>query len=81
MPAHAKLLVMERVLPERVDPDDPRSRANVLVDINMMLMSPGGRERTEAEHRRLLLEAGLQIERVVQTSSPLSIIQAASATS
>jgi len=79
MPAHAKLLVMERVLPERIDPDDPRSRANVLVDINMMLMSPGGRERTEKEHRELLMRAGLRIERVVPTPSPLVIIQAAPA--
>jgi hypothetical protein len=40
-------------------------------------MSPGGRERTEVEHRQLLMQAGLQIERVVPTSCPLSIIQAA----
>jgi hypothetical protein len=77
MPAHARLLVMERVLPERIDPDDARNRANVLMDINMMLMSPGGRERTEAEHRRLLLQAGLQIEHVIHTPSPLAIIEAA----
>jgi hypothetical protein len=76
MPAHAKLLVMERVLPERMDPDDARCRANVLTDINMMPMSPGGRERTEVEHRQLLMEAGLQIERVIGTPSPLAIIQA-----
>jgi hypothetical protein len=81
MPMHAKLLVMERVLPERIDPNDTRSRANVLVDINMMLMSPGGRERTEVEHRQLLMQAGLQIERIVSTSCPLSIIQAALVTS
>jgi hypothetical protein len=76
MPAHAKLLVIERVLPERIDPDDPRCRANVLTDMNMMLMSPGGRERTEVEHRQLLMQAGLQIERVVPTPSLLAIIQA-----
>jgi hypothetical protein len=72
----AKLLVIERVLPERIDPDDPRCRANVLTDVNMMLMSPGGRERTEVEHRQLLMQAGLQIERIVPTPSPLAIIQA-----
>jgi hypothetical protein len=79
MPVHAKLLVIERVLPERIDPDDTRNLANVLMDINMMLMSPGGRERTEVEHRQLLRQAGLQIERVVPTPSPLAIIQAAPA--
>jgi hypothetical protein len=76
MPSRGKLLVVERVLPEHVDPDDPRSRANFLVDINMMLMSPGGRERTEAEHRQLLVQAGLQLERIVHTPSPLAIIEA-----
>lgn len=80
MPAHGKLLVMERVLPERIDPDDPRSRANILLDINMMLMSPGGRERTESEHRQLLLKEGLRIKRMVRTPSPLAIIEAVSAT-
>lgn len=80
MPAHAKLLVMERVLPERVDPADARNRTNLLVDVNMMLMSPGGRERTEDEHRQLLMQAGLRIERVVPTPSPLAIIQASPAT-
>ena len=80
MPKHAKLLVIQRVLPEHIDPDDARSQANVLIDINMMLMSPGGRERTAAEHRQLLLQAGLQIERIVPTPSPLVIIQAAPAT-
>ena len=76
MPAHGKLLLMERLLPERVDPDDARGRTNLLVDINMMLMSPGGRERTEAEHRNLLRRAGLQVARVIDTPSPISIVEA-----
>lgn len=42
----------------------------------MMLMSPGGRERTEVEHRALLKQAGLRTERVIPTPSPLAIIQA-----
>jgi hypothetical protein len=79
MPGHGKLLLVERVLPERIHPDDPQSRANFLVDINMMLMSPGGRERTEIEHHNLLAQAGLQIKRVIATPSPLSIIEVARA--
>jgi hypothetical protein len=79
MPERGKLLLMERLLPEQVNPDDPRDRTNVLVDINMMLMSPGGRERTESEHRRLLMQAGLQVERIVQTPSPLAVIEVAPA--
>ena len=76
MPAHGKLLLMERLLPERVTSDDARGRTNLLVDINMMLMSPGGRERTEAEHRDLLGRGGLQVSRTINTPSPISIIEA-----
>lgn len=76
MPAHGKLLLMERILPERIDPDDARGQANVLVDINMMLMSPGGHERTQSEHRQLLAQGGLQIERIIRTPNPLAIIEA-----
>lgn len=77
MPGHGKLLLMERILPERIDPDDARGQANILVDINMMLMSPGGRERTESEHRQLLAQAGLKIGRIIRTPNPLAIIEAA----
>ena len=76
MPPQGKLLLVERLMPERVDPEDARQRVNVLVDINMMLMAPGGRERREAEHRRLLAAAGLEVTRVLPTSSPMAIIEA-----
>lgn len=76
MPSRGKLLLMERLLPERVTSDDARGRTNLLLDINMMLMSPGGRERTEAEHRDLLQRAGLQVSRTIHTPSPIAIIEA-----
>ena len=76
MPRHAKLLLIERLLPERADPDDGRGRTNLLMDINMMLMAPGGRERREAEHRALLTQSGLHVNRVLRTASPMAIIEA-----
>ncbi len=76
MPPHGKLLLVERLMPERVDPEDARARVNLLVDINMMLMAPGGRERREVEHRDLIARAGLQVRRIVRTSSPMAIIEA-----
>ena len=76
MPLHGKLLLVERLMPERVDPEDARARVNLLVDINMMLMAPGGRERREAEHRHLIAKAGLRVSRVLRTSSPMAIIEA-----
>lgn len=75
MPAHAKLLIIERVLPERIDPKNAREQAGFLSDLNMML-TPGGQERTEAEYRRLLVEAGLRLNHVVHTSSVSDIVEA-----
>jgi hypothetical protein len=75
MPAHAKLLLIERLLPEQIDPDDLRSRSFFISDLNMML-SPGGRERTEAEYRRLLSDAGLRSGRIIHTPSLSAIIEA-----
>jgi len=75
MPAHGKLLIIERVLPEHIDPKDARTQAGFISDINMMLI-PGGRERTEAEYRRLLIEAGLRFTRAVPTSSASTIVEA-----
>ena len=46
-----------------------------LIDIEMLLL-PGGRERTEAEFRRLFELAGFKLARVVPTRSPLSVLEA-----
>jgi len=74
MPEHAKLLVIERILPERIDPNDARTRSAFISDINMFL-NPGGRERTEAEFRDLLSQAGLRLARVVAMPSPQAVIE------
>jgi hypothetical protein len=44
-------------------------------DINMLVM-PGGRERTEAQYAELFASAGLQLSRVVDTPSRMSIVEA-----
>ena len=75
MPAHAKLLIIERLLPERIAPDDALARESLLSDINMMV-SGGGRERTEAEYRALLVKAGLRLTRVFPTPGTAAIIEA-----
>ena len=54
MAPQGKLLLVERLMPERVDPDDARARVNLLMDVNMMLMAPGGRERREPDAEDLL---------------------------
>ena len=46
-----------------------------MVDI-MMLVGPGGQERTEQEYGTLLSKAGLRLIRVVATESPVSPLEA-----
>ena len=62
MPAHAKLLVCEKVLPE--GNDAPYTR---ILDIVMLLNTPGGRERTELEYRELFAKAGFLLTRAIPT--------------
>ncbi|HXM54918.1 MAG TPA: methyltransferase [Candidatus Dormibacteraeota bacterium] len=69
-PASA-VLVVERVLPERVGPDN---RYAALSDLNMMVNN-GGRERTAREFEALAADAGLRMARVVPTPTPFSVVE------
>jgi C-methyltransferase len=66
----ATVLLVELVIP-RHNRDFPGKWA----DLEMML-NLGARERTAAEYRDLLSEAGLRMTRVVRTASPLSVVEA-----
>jgi predicted O-methyltransferase YrrM len=46
-----------------------------LIDLNMLVMT-GGRERTEAEYRELLAQAGFRMTRAILTDSPAGLIEA-----
>jgi orsellinic acid C2-O-methyltransferase len=70
----SKLLLIERILPEKIDPNDAAIRAKFIADINMFV-NPGGRERTEAEFRDLLAQAGLRLTHVVHTPSPQAVME------
>ena len=74
MPKGARLLLIERILPEQIDQDDASTRAKFLADINMFV-NPGGRERTEAEFRDLLGQAGLRLTAVVKVPAPQAIME------
>jgi hypothetical protein len=45
-----------------------------VIDLEMLVM-PGGRERTEEEFRALFDRSGFTLTRIVQTKSPLSVIE------
>lgn len=70
--AKGRLLLVERLLPERAEDD----RGTIMVDLQMLAVT-GGRERTEAEYRALLEAAGFRLTRVVATHTPFRIIEAA----
>jgi len=63
------------LLVEMVIPLDNRPSPAQAMDLNMLVLL-GGRERTEAEYRRLLGDAGFRLERVIPTHSPFGVIEA-----
>jgi hypothetical protein len=66
------------LLVEFVIPNHNREFPGKWVDLEMML-NLGARERTAAEYRDLLSQAGFRMTRVVQTASPLSVVEARAA--
>lgn len=71
MSSESRLLVIESVIPPGNDPFGGK-----LLDL-VMLLIPGGKERTEDEYRTLFAKAGLELTRVVPTSgSEVSVIEA-----
>jgi hypothetical protein len=78
VPAHGRVLLVESVLPARVDPQSPPD--DYLMDINM-LVNFGGRERTEAEFHALLTSAGFRPRPAIRVSGVDDrLIEAAPAT-
>jgi SAM-dependent methyltransferase len=70
LPAGGKLLLVELLLPERIEP----SLINQFVaelDLNMLL-GPGGRERTEAEFSVLFAAAGFKLTRILPLEATLA---------
>jgi hypothetical protein len=70
MPENGKVLVAEQVIPPGNEPFMGK-----LLDLNMLVMTPGGCERTEAEYRALFEKAGFKLTRIVPTQEEVSIIE------
>ena len=77
MPAHARVLLVERVMPERLRCGDHERRV-VRADLNM-LVSHAGRERTREEFESLLRDSGLALARVEPLAVGFSLLEAAPA--
>jgi O-methyltransferase domain len=71
MPPDARLLIVERLLPERAS-DDPTA---IMLDLHMMAIT-GGRGRSLAAFAALLSHAGLALAKTIPTQSGLTVIEA-----
>jgi hypothetical protein len=72
-----RLRIFEMVVPEDATPHRAK-----MSDVLMLLMFDGARERTVGQYRALLEGTGWQLERVVPSPGPMSVLQASrSATS
>ncbi|HAH47820.1 methyltransferase [Gimesia sp.] len=69
MSENSRLLVVESVIPEGNDPFPGK-----FLDL-VMLMIPGGKERTAEEYEALFEQAGFKLTRIIPTESALSIIE------
>jgi DNA-binding transcriptional ArsR family regulator len=65
------VLIGEIVLPEGATPSMGK-----LMDLITLVMTSGGRQRTEAQFRAVLDQAGLRLSRIVPTTSSVSFIEA-----
>ncbi|MFN8538971.1 MAG: FAD-dependent oxidoreductase [Thermomicrobiales bacterium] len=69
-PEGGRVLVVEMSLP-----GDNTPHFGKLFDIEMLTQSDDGRDRTESEYRELFARAGLRLTRVVDTGSPVNVIE------
>ena len=70
LPATGRVLICDMVMPEDSAPSPIKVR-----DIDMLVMTPGGRERTAEEFRALLASADLRLSRIVETALPICVIE------
>lgn len=71
MKPSGKVLLVERVIPTDRTPE-----LHVLESDVIMLVAPGGKERTEAEYRALLKAADFELTEFIPVLSPYSLIEA-----
>ncbi len=68
---NGRILIIERIVPEVVTPADQD-----VIRGDLIMLTVGGKERTETEYLRLLGEAGLQITAILPLDAGYSVIEA-----
>lgn len=71
LPAHGRVLICEQIVADDAGPSPAK-----FLDLEMLALTVGGRERTEEEFRELFQSAGLRLTRVVRTAGPLCVLEA-----
>ena len=71
LPKHGRVLLCELVVG-----DDPGPTPAKMLDIEMLVITVGGKERTRSEFADLFASAGLKLNRVVETPTPTCVIEA-----
>ena len=71
LPANGRVLLCEMVVT-----DDPGPTPAKMLDIEMLLVTVGGKERTKHEFAELLDSCGLHLSRIVATERPICVIEA-----
>ena len=69
MPVHARVLIIETIVPETPGPHLSKD-----LDIAMMAL-PGGMERTREEYAALAAKSAFRLQRIVPTISPYSLLE------
>ncbi len=71
MPKTGRVLVCDMVVT-----DEPGPTPAKLLDIEMLVMTVGGKERTAEEFGALFADCGLRLSRIVPTVNPIAVIEA-----
>jgi hypothetical protein len=71
LPRNGRVLLCEMVVPNAPGPGPAK-----MLDIEMLTLTVGGKERTEAEFRDLFASAGLELTKIVPTPAAFCVIEA-----
>ena len=69
-----RLLILEPVIPPGNEPVPGK-----LLDLNMLVMTDGGRERTAGDYEQLLQRGGFNLKRIIPTPSTICVVEAVAA--
>ena len=70
MPSHAKIIIIEMIVPETGGSPTP-----ALLDIQMLVSCHNAKERTKKEFEALVSAAGMKIGKVARTIAPVAVIE------